>query len=310
MWYQLLTLLPPVQSLTTAPLPLDHHHRRRHLTRDEVLSLVHEAARYAALVYCGPRETSAWACGPHCTALGNISVLESGGDHGATPWCGSTVVVVAGTNPHSLASVADDLDIRRAVPTDDEFPGASAAGVTLHKGFYRTFRRLAPGVREGVVRSIAGDAAQHILVAGHSLGGALGHLLAVHLQRTLPHAEVHARLFASPRVGNRHWADYVDATFPPGQSLHVVNFNDMVPHLPLREWGFRHPAGEVWIAGPNSEKYVLCHGQEDDHCFSSVKTRVTGMARLRQYAGLGVHLGGYAGVKVGRESLCARGIAG
>lgn len=286
-------------------------------------------ANASRLVYCGPRETSQWECGPHCAALGNVSVLASGGDHAATPWCErpffhaptltpglvahngtTTVVAVAGTNPHSLASVADDLDIRRAVPGEDEFPGAAKAGVTLHRGFYRTFRRLLPGVREGVLCSIGRDSAPRILVTGHSLGAALGHLLAVHLQRTIPHAQIHARLFASPRVGNANWADYVDATFPPGQSLHVVNFNDVVPHLAPREWGFRHPRGEVWIAAPDSEEYVLCHGQEDDACSSSIKTRVKGMGAFRQYAGLRVHLGGYAGVKVGRESLCARGIAG
>lgn len=38
----------PVQSLTTAPLPFPQG--RRHLTRDEVIGLIHEAARYAACV--------------------------------------------------------------------------------------------------------------------------------------------------------------------------------------------------------------------------------------------------------------------
>lgn len=124
---------------------------------------------------------------------------------------GSHIIVsISGTNTRSILSLADDLEFTFTTPSSSYFP--NAAGVSVHHGFYNTFTRVA-GTVGPVVQNAVNNGATQVIVTGHSLGSAVGHLTATYLQRLLgSSATVYARLFASPRVGNQAWADYVDAT--------------------------------------------------------------------------------------------------
>lgn len=42
----------------------------------------------------------------------------------------------------------------------------------------------------------------------------------------------------------------------------MINFNDDVPHVPPRDWGFQQSSGEVWIL-QGGTTYESCSGQEN-----------------------------------------------
>jgi pimeloyl-ACP methyl ester carboxylesterase len=130
-----------------------------------------------------------------------------------------------------------------------------------------------------------------ITTTGHSLGGAIALLGALHLSHFLS-ADVKVVVFGMPRVGNREvclaldrFFTFIALTFPssatsikfanavdqylPDQN-HIVNYKDPVPHMPAMILGFRHPLGEIWIANEQGDLVYQCPGYENEHCSDSV----------------------------------------
>lgn len=148
------------------------------------------------------RTVSVTAKSPHFADTAYPDYVGTNGSH--------VIVSIAGTNPLSVLSVGVDIDFPLTNVDSKYFP--SAGGVQVHEGFYGAFTRMAGGIAPAVQNAVKGGTKQ-VLVVGHSLGGAQGHLVATYLQKLLgSSATVTARLFASPRVGNQAWANYVDAT--------------------------------------------------------------------------------------------------
>ncbi len=85
---------------------------------------------------------------------------------------------------------------------------------------------------------------KHIVVSGHSLGGALATLAAVQFGREFPEATITCVSFGSPRVGNGKFCEYFDQCV--GGSYRFVNEDDPVPMgpTPIR---FTHVKGGRWI---------------------------------------------------------------
>ena len=93
-------------------------------------------------------------------------------------------------------------------------------------------------------------------------GAAIGLLDAIYLPLHIPNLTTRFVGYGLPRVGNQHFADYVDAAVQ-GATLsavtHINNKKDDVPILPGRFLGFHHPSGEVhideagaWLACPGA----------------------------------------------------------
>jgi predicted lipase len=51
--------------------------------------------------------------------------------------------------------------------------------------------------------------------------------------------------FGSPRVGNLEFTKFFEENIK--NSFRIVNFKDMVPHLPPEDIGFKHIGTEVWM---------------------------------------------------------------
>lgn len=86
-----------------------------------------------------------------------------------------------------------------------------------------------------------------VRVTGHSTGGALAQLVALHLARQQQHVVVECTTFGAPRVGNDALARLAAAT-PNLQLTQYVAEGDPVPMLPLLSsgywaWGADVPAG-------------------------------------------------------------------
>jgi triacylglycerol lipase len=100
----------------------------------------------------------------------------------------------------------------------------------VHAGFQDIYEL----VRQSIAAALATATARcnQILITGHSLGAALAVLAAPDVFRNMPPNKIEPGLitFAGPRVG---LPDFVDAFNAAIEScFRIVNFIDMVPHVP------------------------------------------------------------------------------
>jgi hypothetical protein len=108
-------------------------------------------------------------------------------------------------------------------------PDGTDARLRVHQGFYSAFERLsdgAKGIREKM-RELQATTAKDvpIYITGHSLGGALAQIATAVLGDDRIAA---CYTFGSPRVGN-----YVFDLWVKPPSYRVINYADIVPHLPI-----------------------------------------------------------------------------
>ena len=104
---------------------------------------------------------------------------------------------------------------------------AGPAWGAVERGFAFTYQDGAASAINGVH---AAGPTPRIVVAGHSLGGALATLAAADLTiQGLSNVQLYS--FAAPRVGNRTFADQFTAKVPV--AFRVANSEDIVPTVPL-----------------------------------------------------------------------------
>ena len=136
-------------------------------------------------------------------------------------------------------------------PTSAEFHIPKDA--YLHHGFqtqYNVFRNDTLLLTSMLARRFP---QYKIVFTGHSLGGAIAQIAAVDFSMQVS-AAVSERIwlfpFASPRVGNQVWVDFVNQQpfAKLGHIQRLVRFGDPVPNLPPRLFGYMHPFQEhvVW----------------------------------------------------------------
>ncbi|KAI4155399.1 MAG: hypothetical protein LQ341_000191 [Variospora aurantia] len=133
-----------------------------------------------------------------------------------------------------------------------------------------------------------------LILVGHSLGGAVAALASL---------EFHAKgwgpqitTFGEPRVGNQALAEYIDEVFydqnrgnASDRYRRVTHVDDLVPLLPLSEWGYTSHGEEIYISKfalpPENADLRLCEGHSDPQCISGAETTVSSLvSRLRRRA--------------------------
>jgi predicted lipase len=151
------------------------------------------------------------------------------------------VVVFRGTD--SIQNWMTNIEIRLA-NAGALFPGR------IHTGFFAAYLLL-----RARLFSILGD---HLAIAsgqldlavcGHSLGGAIAHLLVADLlaanNKDLANFDdkingLYCVTFGSPRVGNKIFARYLENNLENDHIFRFVNSNDIVPRLPIVFGKYRH----------------------------------------------------------------------
>jgi len=123
----------------------------------------------------------------------------------------------------------------------------SALFGSVHSGFEKQYNILMPLVREqlGDVRTL-----NTVTITGHSLGGALGLLVAFDLQRNIG-LQPEVITFAQPRVGRGAFIEQIGTTLCSTYAR-FVNPTDPVPRLPF---GFQH-CGQRFLFGSNNAPSV------------------------------------------------------
>lgn len=109
----------------------------------------------------------------------------------------------------------------------------------VHLGFWETYTDLSKEVQScaGSLRSRHPNA--KILIAGHSLGGAIAALTAVDLRKQ-GHAVDYFFTYGAPRVGTPEFSAWFSQFVNPAQHWRVTHYKDMVVHTPPASFGYLH----------------------------------------------------------------------
>ncbi|KAK0748236.1 Alpha/Beta hydrolase protein, partial [Apiosordaria backusii] len=204
-------------------------------------------------------------------------------------------IVVAFRGTYSLANTIVDLSTvpqeyvpYPADPGDDERDdrrgkkGPKCKNCTVHMGFMASWK----AAREVVLPMVEKARRKHpdygVQLVGHSLGGAVAMLAGLEMRAGLGWAETKVTTFGEPMVGNKGLVEFVDEVFglrddnttngEEREYRRVTHRGDPVPLLPLREWGFRSHAGEVFITKgdlpPSIKDLRVCEGDRDRGCLN------------------------------------------
>jgi predicted lipase len=115
------------------------------------------------------------------------------------------------------------------------FSAVPGAGLT-EDGFTDMYDAFRVGVDPKSARltptltSLLGNSASKLTICGHSLGSALATMLALDVAVNTPYKQPRLITFASPRVGDPHFANYFNAVVP--ECYRIANRIDVVAHLP------------------------------------------------------------------------------
>ncbi|KAF7314626.1 Lipase-3 domain-containing protein [Mycena kentingensis (nom. inval.)] len=157
-------------------------------------------------------------------------------------------------------------------------PGiAELINIDVHRGFLNAYNDVAEDILAAAVGEHHRYPHYRIVVTGHSLGGAIASLAAPSLKTALPHAHLKLFTFGQPRVGNAHYARYVEELIGAENIFRVVHTLDGVPTMVPRVWSYEHFATEYWqykepipfITKPH-ETIKRCVGREDPECSASI----------------------------------------
>jgi predicted lipase len=121
-------------------------------------------------------------------------------------------------------------------------------GAKAHKGFLSHFHNI----HDDIISTIAEFTTKHgasknIIIGGHSLGGAIGELFALHLSERTNKDSIHIVTLGKPKVGNQKLKQYFQYRFRTHQVCRIVMRNDYVPLLPC--CGYVHNTVEIKLNG-------------------------------------------------------------
>ncbi|KAG9302925.1 hypothetical protein G9A89_022342 [Geosiphon pyriformis] len=199
--------------------------------------------KYASAVYCN---VESWKCGSACRGeTANTTLLKSFEETVNKAYVAlndrekAIVVAFRGT-----ANVEGFVRDTKFLFTD--FPGVS--GAKVHSGFLNTF----VGTREKITNFIKETVPKYpgykVVLTGHSLGGSMAVFQLLDLIGTpgLTPKNLFTYTYGEPRMGNDVFAKYVDKQ---GYKIfRIVNKNDIVPHVPPKEFQYFHHSPEIWVS--------------------------------------------------------------
>lgn len=125
----------------------------------------------------------------------------------------------------------------------DDASDICGKGCLAHGGFLESWRGVSAQVLANWTTLQQKYSGYRTLVTGHSLGGGLAHLCAAALKNANPTSNMLLYTYASPRVGNQVFANFINQKFGTN-NYRVTHLNDPVPRLPGRLLGFTHASPE------------------------------------------------------------------
>ena len=151
---------------------------------------------------------------------------------------------------------------------------------TVHLGFMTSWRHTRSEILPHLEQAIRQYPKYQLTLVGHSLGGAVAALAALDFKAKGWSPKV--TTFGEPRIGNKALMHYIDKAFIEDDTTtiksmyrRVTHVDDPVPLLPVKEWGYRMHAGEIYISksdlSPSVTDLQHCVGDEDPLCIAGAE---------------------------------------
>ncbi|KAL4892082.1 Alpha/Beta hydrolase protein [Aspergillus ambiguus] len=229
-----------------------------HLARDvslQVLQQLNLFAEYSAAAYCtgnlnstGTKVTCPAGNCPQVQAANTTTLTEflADGQYGELAGflaADSThkLIVLSFRGSRSPANWIANLDFAFDDAKD------LCADCKVHGGFWKAWNTVADTLRTQIQKARAAYPDYKLVFTGHSLGAAIATVGTTDL-RTREKYSIDMYSYGSPRVGNAELAEYITSL---GSNYRVTHTDDIVPRLPPRAVGYRHPSPEYWITSGN-----------------------------------------------------------
>ncbi|KAH7304305.1 lipase [Stachybotrys elegans] len=151
------------------------------------------------------------------------------------------VVALMGTN--SIAGFIADV----LVPLESI---DLCSGCKAHQGWYDGLGDIRGATVAAVRAAKQAWPSYKVVVTGHSLGGAVGTLLAATLRSSGIATDLYT--YGSPMVGNSQLVQFINAQ-RNGVHYRVTHVNDPVPRFPPTLFGYRQTDTEFWLKTGGSE---------------------------------------------------------
>ena len=199
----------------------------------------------------------------------------------------NTIVDLSTVPQEYIPYPGDDEDETSDVRYKDQHPSARRPAkletsrcdnCTVHAGFMTSWKHTRPHVTPQLEKLVKQYPGYQLTLVGHSLGGAVAALASLDYKSRGWNPQV--TTFGEPRIGNLALMHYMDRAFVSEDAQdfksmyrRVTHVDDPVPLLPLKEWGYRMHAGEIFISKPDLSPSVVdlqyCIGDEDPHCIAA-----------------------------------------
>ena len=160
-------------------------------------------------------------------------------------WCHENTLYLAFRGTEDMLDILADVDVR---------PHQISSTITVHRGFYEQFSAIADDLMSEINTIIKNTSISDIWVTGHSLGGALATITALHLSQLYPYIIVRCHTFGCPRVGNKEFDDTFNKHV--NENWRVINIDDPVPMIPL-SFRFSHVAKNTLCLGKTKRNHVV-----------------------------------------------------
>lgn len=252
--------------------------RRRATALNFSQTVAYEFGQLARAAYCGPMDKmSTWSCDP-CTASGvgiqpgswryvhapevqrNATYVLMAKLQAPAPFAEGCLLSIRGTEDRG--NILRDIMVDR-VPLPKDW---NCTGCEVAQGWLDTWLSVEAQVISQLSSiGCAPGSKTELFVTGHSLGAAVSTLATYALTQRYKYTVRMAYVFASPRIGNKAFAEAFDEKISATTVFFRVSYHrDPVVHLPPMSWGFVHVQSEVFYDAPGEAQ--MCPRVEDDSC--------------------------------------------
>jgi len=241
---------------------------------------------YARAAFCDGPAITDWNCGEMCkaapTVKDSIKFIEPSNDMYAVQGYVAEVPAKDGqTGKQWVAAFRGSVEWQNWIEDfayiPEAWPRSSTNKVPLnaswckdcmvHSGFATAFDH----VQSKMVDAIHAFECSNMVVAGHSLGGAMATLAAIYIRGELGIHVEHVYTYGKPRVGNYAFVDaFIGLAKKSGVEpamWRLVHFHDPVPRVPAPKGSFpsivwkyeyAHETDEVYYQDRESSMYQVC----------------------------------------------------
>jgi hypothetical protein len=190
-------------------------------------------------------------------------ILVEGEDINVLPLTATRVLLIEVSGVLFIAFAGTDPLVTADWITNFDF---TSNAENIHRGFARALKVVWPAIAAALSANLEAP----IIVAGHSLGGAVATLCARRIVEQLNREIAGVYTFGMPRIGGEVFSCALNKSI--GTKIYrFVYGTDIVPSVPPKELGFRHVGRRIWC--PRNAKFkdaALPSSFEDEPAFQGL----------------------------------------